>query len=121
VLTTDNDVLIYGAECVARWYVFSPMFWSLLRFSNPAVGNSPDHPQHFDNIEIYNACLVAGCLGLTRAECILIALLSGGDYHVGIFVLGVKDTSGDANLNDCQNKGWHSWLQHHDHIWTGQV
>ncbi|KAF8833369.1 PIN domain-like protein, partial [Paxillus ammoniavirescens] len=69
VLTMDNDALIFGATCVAR---------------------CPDNPRHFDNIEIYTEHIIAGSVRLTRADQVLIALVSGGDYSDGIQGCGIK-------------------------------
>ncbi|KAF9225116.1 hypothetical protein BS17DRAFT_701209, partial [Gyrodon lividus] len=62
VLTTDNDALIFGVMCVAR---------------------CPNNPWHFENIEIYTEHAVTGCVHLTHADQVFMAVISGGDYNVG--------------------------------------
>ncbi|KIJ05098.1 hypothetical protein PAXINDRAFT_122459, partial [Paxillus involutus ATCC 200175] len=68
-LTTDNDALVFGATCVAR---------------------CPDDPRRFDNVEIYTEGAVMGCIRLTHADLIFMALIGGGDYDEGIQGCGIK-------------------------------
>ncbi|KAF9222215.1 hypothetical protein BS17DRAFT_709362, partial [Gyrodon lividus] len=69
VLTTDVDALVFGVTRVAH---------------------CPESPRRFENIEIYIDQLVSARLGLMQAECVLIALLVGGDHSDGLPGCGIN-------------------------------
>lgn len=57
--------------------------WACLNFLITDISSiSPDSPRHFDNVEIYTEQAIIGSVHLTRADMVLIALVSGGDYNV---------------------------------------
>ncbi|KAF9223038.1 hypothetical protein BS17DRAFT_706906 [Gyrodon lividus] len=73
VLTTDNDALIFGATCIAC---------------------CPNDPWHFENIEIYTKHAVTGCVYLTHADRVFMAVISGGNYNEGIQGCGINIAHG---------------------------
>ncbi|KAA1474332.1 hypothetical protein DENSPDRAFT_873329 [Dentipellis sp. KUC8613] len=84
IMTDDVDALVFGARTIIR----NPGTSLTGNKSRPAF--NLDGKESKDHVMVYTAEAIRNdpSVGLTRAGMILIALLSGGDYHKGVDKFG---------------------------------
>ncbi|KAJ6464723.1 PIN domain-like protein [Mycena vulgaris] len=80
ILTEDSDAFVFGAQCV-------------IRTTGPTVN---------DVCHIYTADRIHNTIGLSADGLLLFALLSGGDYHPGVYGCGprIARMVADSNFSE---------------------
>lgn len=84
VMTEDSDVLIFGALCIIRRYVFGISYRSL-----GLICCSAKNDRDYHNVQVYTEDGLEHGASLAQGDRLLIALLAGGDYDKGVPGCGI--------------------------------